>query len=346
MQTYKLIGHIKTLQPVNITLPNTKGMPTSHGNPMIPASSIRGWLRHAAHNAVTEIYAKKGRLLDVDTHYLLASGVDTGRVLAVTGQSTKVGANHAIRLKHPLLSTWGYWGLAGKAAVGSAVADSKDALLVLSGGARQHVFNRNERLSGFVNESELDYLQEIILADAYSAEALVDYKAEIKELKKAIASTTDKDEKAEIRERIKEIEALIRAAKDSRVGAKESIQRPLETIEAIDEGQVLPHRMNVKNPNEHELDLLLWSIAMASLHPFIGGHNNANFGEVAAEWEVTVTDIDNLTPKSLGKIGFDETGFYSTVEGFDANAVTKKILDGTINIGSFVDKEEVLVKLA
>lgn len=340
MQTYKLIGHIKTVQPVNITLPNTKGMPTSHGNPMIPASSIRGWLRHAAHNAVTELYAREGRLLDVDTHYLLASGVDTGRVLAVTGQSTKVGANHAIRLKHPLLSTWGYWGLAGKAAVGSAVADSKDALLVLSGGARQHVFNRNERLSGFVNESELDYLQEIILADAYSAEALVDYKAEIKELKKAIASTTDKDEKAEIRERIKEIEALIREAKDSRVGAKESIQRPLETIEAIDEGQVLPHRMSVKNPNEHELDLLLWSIAMASLHPFIGGHNNANFGEITAEWEVTVTDIDNLTPKSLGKIGFNERGFYSTVEGFDASAVTKKILDGTINIGSFVEKEE------
>ena len=338
MQTFKLIGTIKTIQPVNITLPNTKGMPMSQGNPMIPASSIRGWLRHAAHNAITSIYAKEGRFLDVDTHYLLASGVDTGRVLAVTGQATQIGANHAIRLKHPMLSTWGYWGLAGKAAVGSAVADNKDALLVINGGARQHVFNRNEKLSGFVDETELEYLQEIISADAYSAEALVDYKAEMKEKKKAIMATTDKDEKAEIKVRLDEIEALIRAAKDSRVGAKESIQRPLEMIEAIDEGQMLPHRMTIKNPNEHELDLLLWSIAMGSLHPFIGGHNNANFGEISAEWELVVTDIDNLKPKSLGKIGFNDDGFYSTIEGFDADAVTKKIIEGTINVGSFVEE--------
>ena len=79
---------------------------------------------------------------------------------------------------------------------------------------------------------------------------------------------------------------------------------------------------------------------MASLHPFIGGHNNANFGEISAEWEVTVTEIDNLTPKSLGKIGFDDTGFYSTVEGFDANAVTKKILMALSIVGSFVRREK------
>ncbi|MBO6224243.1 MAG: hypothetical protein J6N72_02145 [Psychrobacter sp.] len=89
MQTYKLIGTITTIQPVNITLPNTKGMPMTQGKPMIPASSIRGWLRHSAHNAVTQAYAKEGKFLDVDTHYLLASGVDTGRVLSVTGQILK-----------------------------------------------------------------------------------------------------------------------------------------------------------------------------------------------------------------------------------------------------------------
>ena len=76
---------------------------------------------------------------------------------------------------------------------------------------------------------------------------MVDYKAEIKELKKAITSTSDKDEKVEIRDRVSlEIRSLRRAAKDSRVGAKEAIQRPLETIEAIDEGQVLPHRMSIR----------------------------------------------------------------------------------------------------
>ena len=338
MRTYKLIGTMNTIQPVNITMPNTKGMPTSKGLPMIPASSIRGWLRHAAHNAVKNIFAKDGRFLDVDTHYLLASGVDTGRVLGVAGQSTKVGANHQIRIKHPMLSTWGYWGLAGKVAVGSAVAGSREALLTVSGGARQHVFNRNEGLSGFINKDELDHLQDILSADAYSAKAMLDYKIELKKLKKEISNTSDKEEKAEIRVRIGEVEEMIDQAKESRAGAKESVQRPLDFIEAIDEGQVLPHRIIVKNPNEYELDLVLWSIAMASIHPFIGGHNNANFGEISAEWELRVSDIDNLTPKVLGKIGFNDDGFYSDIEGFDVNAVTKKIADGTINIGSFVDE--------
>ncbi|MED6316551.1 MAG: hypothetical protein VYA60_04845 [Pseudomonadota bacterium] len=335
MRTYKLIGNITTIQPVNITLPNTKGMPLSQGLPMIPASSIRGWLRHACHDGITELFFANGKTLDVDLHYLIASGVDTSRSLSQSGQSTKVGLSHATRLAHPVLSTWGYWGLAGLASVGSAVASNKDALLVLNGGARQHVFNRNDKLSGFIDESQLGYLQDILQADKYSAEAMADYKLQLKELKSSIGKTSDADEKAEIKEKIKDVELLIREVKDNRIGASESIQRPLEMIEAIDQGQTLPNRMILKNPNEHELDILLWSIAMGSLKPFIGGHSNANFGEVSAEWELSVTDIQNLTPKKLGKIGFNEDGFYSDIEGFDANEVSKKIIDGTINIASF-----------
>lgn len=335
MQTYKLIGHIETVEPVNITLPNTKGMPRSQGLPMIPASSIRGWLRHAAHDGLVELFAKKDQLFSVDFHYLVASGVDTARVLDEKSQSTKVGANADIRRKHPLLSTFGYWGLAGKVAVGNAVATNKDALLVVNGGARQHVFTRNEKLSGFIKEEELDYLEDILKADAFSAEAIADHKIELKALKSKIVATTDKDEKAEIKEQIKEIEDLIRAAKDSRVGASESIRRPLENFEAIDAGQVLPHRILIKDPLTYELELTLWSIAMASLRPYIGGHNNANYGEIKAEWELFVTDIENLQPKSLGKIGFNEEGFFCTIAGFDAAEINQKILDGTINVAEF-----------
>lgn len=338
MRTIKLIGTINTLQPVNITLPNTKGMPRSQGKLMIPASSIRGWLRHACHDGIVELFAQNKKFLDVDTHYLIASGVDTGRVLGVSGQATQIGANQTIRAKHPLLSTWGYWGLAGKLSVGSAVAQSDDAAMQLNGGARQHVFNRNEKLSGFVDASELDYLKDILSADKYSAEAQVDYKAEISELKKQQRNTSDKDEKASIKTRIEEIEVLIREAKDSRIGAREAVQRPLEMIEAIDAGQMLPHRMILKDPTDEEFELTIWSIAMASLRSQIGGHSNANFGEVSAEWNITVTDINSLQPKTLGKVGFnDEDGFYCTVDGFDYEKVTKKITDGTINVGSFTE---------
>ncbi|MGO3640414.1 hypothetical protein ACTXIV_13065 [Psychrobacter celer] len=337
MRTVKFIGNINTIQPVNITLPNTKGMPRSQGRPMIPASSLRGFIRHCAHEGITLLFDKHDKPMDIDFHYLLASGVDTGRVLGVSGQNTKVGANQQIRAKHPMLSLFGYWGLSGKLSVGNAVADNDNALLKVNAGARQHVFNRNEELSNFIDPSELDRLQDILDADKYSAEAIADYKAEKKELPKKIRETSDPDEKAAYKQRSEELDVLIRDAKDSRVGASESIQRPLEQFEAIDAGQMLPHRMLLKDPTDQELHLALWSIAMASLKPYVGGHTNANYGEIHAKWEVMVTDIDNLTPKSLGHVGFNDEGFFHTIEGFDVDEITKQIVDGTINIGSFVE---------
>lgn len=332
MRTIKFVGHIETVQPVNITLPNTKGMPRSQGNPMIPASTLRGYLRHSAHNGIVEVYHNEGTHLSVDEHYLLASGVDTKRVLGVSGQSTQVGANQELRNKHPFLSLFGYWGLAGKFSIGNAVAASSDALLKVSGGSRQHVFKRNESLSDFIDPSELPRLQDILDADKFSAEAIADYKEEKKTLQKQMRDTTDKDEKAECRTRIEELDVLMREAKDARVGASESIQRPLDGFEAIDQGHMLPHRMILKDPNELELHLALWCIAMGSLQPYVGGHSNSNFGEIHAKWDVTVTDITSMTPKKLGEVGFDDGGFFHTIEGFDVDLITKQISDGTINV--------------
>ena len=253
MRTIQLIGHIETIQPVNITLPNTKGMPKSQGFPMIPASSLRGYLRHACHQGITEILHRNDRLLDIDTHYLIATGVDTGRVLGVAGQNTKVGSNQAIRLKHPLLSLFGYWGLSGKLAVGNAVATNENALFKVSGGARQHVFNRNEELSNFIDPSEIPRLQDILEADKYSAEAISGYKEERKNLVIEQRNADHADDKLACKNRIDEIDVLIREAKDMRVGASESIQRPLDSFEAIDQGQMLPHRMTLKSPTVIEL---------------------------------------------------------------------------------------------
>lgn len=342
MRTIQLIGHIETIQPVNITLPNTKGMPKSQGFPMIPASSLRGYLRHACHQGITEILHRNDRLLDIDTHYLIATGVDTGRVLGVAGQNTKVGSNQAIRLKHPLLSLFGYWGLSGKLAVGNAVATNENALFKVSGGARQHVFNRNEELSNFIDPSEIPRLQDILEADKYSAEAISGYKEERKNLVIEQRNADHADDKLACKNRIDEIDVLIREAKDMRVGASESIQRPLDSFEAIDQGQMLPHRMTLKSPTVIELHLALWAIAMASITPYIGGHNNSNCGEIHAKWDVMVTDIDNLTPKNIGEVGFnDERGFFCTVEGFNVDEITKQIVEGTINVSAFKEADKI-----
>lgn len=332
MRTIQFIGNITTVQPVNISIPNVKGMPKSQGLPMIPASSVRGHLRHSAHEGVTALLAKQDKMLTVDEHYLLASGVDTARSLGTSGQNTKVGSNIAIREMNPLLSLWGYWGLSGRFSVGNAVSTSESALLKAGGGSRQHVFNRNEKLHLFVDPSELPRLQDILNADKYSAEAIADYKAETKLLKSGLRGK-DADEKIADNNRIAELAELIREAKDLRVGASETIQRPLESFESIDQGQMLPHRMTLKSPTDIELELALWSIAMASIKPYIGGHTNANFGEISCEWDVFVTDIDNFKPRKLGHVGFNsQEGFFCTIEGFDADDVSSRISDGTINV--------------
>ena len=53
MKTVQFNGTITTLSPVTVSLPDVSGMArTTQGLPMIPASTLRGLLRHSAHEAM------------------------------------------------------------------------------------------------------------------------------------------------------------------------------------------------------------------------------------------------------------------------------------------------------
>ena len=334
MKTVQFNGTITTLSPVTVSLPDVSGMArTTQGLPMIPASTLRGLLRHSAHEAMAYLSHQAGRNLTVDQHYMLAAGVDTARVIK-DGAATKVGHTAALRAKNPMLSVFGRWGLAGRLGVGSAVAQDANCLIIMGNGSRHHPFNRNPGLTDCVPVEELDYLQQILMADSQASESTSDLKDEEKALKKEVRGASA-ERKAEINARLAEIAAIIREVKDERVGSREAIQRPLDGFEAIDAGHQLSHRMTLQNPTDQELHLVLWAIAIASHQPMVGGHRNLGCGYIAGDWTITSQSLGEGKPVELGKVGFNDEGFFCTVPGFDADAVSQAIKSGEIALTDF-----------
>lgn len=329
MSQIKFIGNITTVAPVSVSLPNVKGMPrNTHNSAYIPASSIRGMFRHVAHFALATLLEEKKEFLTVDQHYMLASGVDTARKLKLGGGYETIGKNSNVRQKNPLISLFGNFTVAGNLKVGNAIAaPNEDVIITLGNGARNHPFNRNNQLLGLVQENELSYLQEVMNADALASLEVSEIKAEIAKLNKENKTATPEEKKLNI-VKIDEYNEQIRSTKDARVGASETILRPLDGFEAIDEGVVLSHRMRLSNPSSEELAFFFWVLHKASSNFQIGGHENLGCGEIHAEWTVTETSYSTINPKTIGSIKIDDNGVTITGFEFDYENFEQHILDG------------------
>ena len=328
MKTIFLVGQIKAISPINITIPDVQGMPKdTNGFAYLPATSIRGKLRHSLHEAIARHLAEKGTPLTVDQNYMLGNGVDTGRVLKDTANT--VGANAKLREANPVLSVFGNWGLGGKLGVGSGYTGKKAALY--GGGARHHV--AKDWLQEVIDVSELDYLMDIRSQDGQTSQDAQPIKDRQKLLKREMKGA-DAERKAEINTELAELDTQLRGLKDARVGASESIQRPLESFEVIDHGTVMPHRMALKNPSDIELQAVLLSIAAWAYQPTIGGHHNLGCGEIDAEWEIYEQVFLSNERKLLGKVGFGAQGFFVKGIVFDA-AQTIAILTTDFDLTKF-----------
>lgn len=303
MSQIHFVGTITTASPVSITTPNVNGMlRDSRGNPMISASTLRGWLRHSTHQALTRLKADEDAFFTVDEHYMLASGVDTARVVL---DDESIGAVLKVREQNPFLSLFGRWKFAGRLSVGNAVATPED-VVKLGGGVRTHLFKRSQEMGKFIAEDELGYLAKILAADSDTSEATKDLKNEEKALI-AERRKADPERKAEINMRLEIIKKQVREVKDERTGASETIQRPLDNFEAIDAGVVMPHRMILANPSDDEFMTILFVLLAASKQPLIGGHRNLGCGHIKAEWTLTTLDLCH-PPKTLGHVRIKDFG--------------------------------------
>lgn len=336
MKTVKFIGTITTVSPVNVSLPSVKGIPkNSHNAYYIPASSLRGMLRSTASHAIAHELAKVDKKLSVDDIYMNFSGVDTGRKVKLGGGYETVNKNGPIREVNPQISVFGNFAIGGNLKVGNAYCSETDSPITKYGnGARNHAFNRQPSLVGFVAVEELDYLEKIMNDDALTSLETSDLKKNRKDLEKSLKTATAEERKA-IGTQIDEIDEQIRAAKDARTGSSESILRPLDGFDAIDEGYSLSHRMTLTNPSDKELQYLLWILYKASVNFSVGGHQNLGCGDIHATWKIVESSFDEPTPKTIGELTINDDGFQLTGLNLDAKAIETAIQDGTFNFGSY-----------
>ncbi|EOZ8645470.1 RAMP superfamily CRISPR-associated protein [Acinetobacter baumannii] len=339
-KNYKFVGTITTVQPVSISLPKTIGMPiNTHGSAYIHAASIRGFLRSIAHQAVVLELEKMGKKLTVDQHYMLGSGVDTARVVKLGGGYEAVNKNLPIRTKNPLISLFGNFVVGSHFQIGNALASpNENPLVVLGNGSRSHVFTRNKNLVNSIDENELEYLQNVMSATADTAEQTGNIEDQISKLKKQL-SKADPEAKAAIFTQMAKLDEEMKEVKASRTGSPESIQRILRGFEAIDAGYTLSHRLQITDVTGDELEFFLWVLYKAGYDFRIGGHLNLGCGQVHAEWDVSVSSLDEPKPTKLGKVLINDDGLEIIPNNdvsnnklvFDPSKVEEKIRNGTFD---------------
>ncbi len=316
MTTIIMKGHIVAEGHLTVSRPNTaKGrMPRlPNGSTYFPSSSLNGLWRHAAHEAVAMHREKRHKpKLSLDAHYMLASGVDTARVLENLDMGGSPGAELPVRAKNPLISLFGRWKLAGNLCMGDAFASSQDVIVQQGDGSRSHPFRRRPELTHFVSDEEMDRLESILNADSESSELVKPLEGRVKELKAAMRGATA-EIKAGFQAEIAELDAKIKEIKTGREGAKESVQRPLDTYEAIAAGSVLEHEMRIQGGAELEIGAFLWTTRHVASKPYVGGHKRSGLGRISASWDVRQYAPGANGPEVIGKVSFDDLGFH--VEG-------------------------------
>lgn len=334
MRNIKLVGHIKTVAPVVVSLPSVAGIPkNAQGQYYIPATSVRGMLRGAATVSVCAILNTVGKRLSTDDIYMNYSGVDTGRKIKLGGGYETIGKNIAIREANPIISLFGNFALTGHLKVGNAFCDANTSpISVYGNGSRNHPFNRNPNLFDFVSNNEMEYLKGVMEADALTSLETSDLKNEKVQLKSQLKQA-DSDEKKIIYAQLDEIDAKIKATKQARTGSSESILRTLDGFEAIDPDHNLQHRFTLTNPSQNDLNFFLWTLYKASAYFNIGGHQNLGCGEVHAFWEIKETSLENPIPKIIGTITIDDDGF--KLEGMEDANFNPKLIEAAIIDGAF-----------
>lgn len=314
MTTIIMKGHIVAEGHLTVSRPNSpKGrMPRlPNGTTYFPSSSLNGLWRHAAHEAIVLYREKHSRSkLSLDAHYMLASGVDTGRVVKSSDSGeVRPGEELAIRAKNPLISLFGRWKLAGNLCMGDAIAASQDVIIQQGDGSRSHPFRRRPELTHFVLDYEMDRLSAILNADSESSEMIKPLEGRIKELKSAMRGASA-DVKAGFQSEISELEGKIKDIKGSREGASESIQRPLDTYEAIAAGSILEHELRIQGGAEMELGAFLWTTRHVASRPYVGGHKRSGLGRLSGEWSVSKYELGANGPETIGTMRFDDSGFH------------------------------------
>ena len=324
VKALELIGDITTVDPVAISTPLKKG---GSGNPVpaqterryydgqlvetlvIPASSIRGKLRHIATRLVMEEQTKAGMRFKVRDYLVTALGgvVDVASLKqAQQTETNEAGSDivqdgavdldrqQELRRKNPIVSLFGSMDAAimSKLHVRAAVPIGPIApsVNVIGGGTRASPLHREPEL--FSSGAELfdgtDVLTFIAANTAKvegnkledEAERLVRRARELRRAGNVAAA-----EAADAEAKVLKTKA---AATFEAVGGKVNLQQALWGWQSIPAGTVLRHSMRLERPTEAEAKLFFVVLRAFATHPVVGGHVAVGCGRIAASWKLVI----------------------------------------------------------
>ena len=331
MKYYQFKGAIKLLQPFMINLPNSNQFPTdSHGNPIMPSNTLRGWLRFASYRSLLEVMNEHGIQFSIHEHYLLAKGIDTGN-LVKTERATTMGANVNIRKFNPMMDLYGRWGLASVLGVGSAVA-SKSALVRKPSSSRGHIIDSFDDFERFIVEEDRQLLLEIMNQDAETAPQIQELKSQIKVIQQEKRNAPNLELKNELSQKIQSLQTKVDNIKDNKTGSKESVRRTNFGIEVLDANAEAQHSMKLTGNHYGSFQFLVWTLSKLPLFR-VGGGRAFNYGIVEPLWTITEHSFNHPEGFEVGEVGWVDGRFRFLLKGdlqFDLkdfeNSLTNKEL--------------------
>lgn len=319
--SFNLKGSIKTVQPFYMDSPKQRGIPINvDGVRYISASTIRGALRHSAHNVAAMYLASQGKLLDLETHFALAIGYDLNHRAAPSSFNSECGYYfQKIREKNAFISLFGRWMLASRLGVGNAYATSDDVLVESESMRLQNMFEKKPDLISLLDVPNIESLEAILMSSSknYNGDTLevVQIQKKIKEYRAKIEANKVPLMNKMLETQVKAFEAELTSI--MRTTKVKKVSKEIDSIEMIKAGVEFDNKITVKNASNLEFQTLLFAIYALSLNPYLGARFGTGMGQIEASWEIHKTDIFKTESTVIGKVGFNETGFYSEITDKD-----------------------------
>jgi hypothetical protein len=317
-----LHGVVKAITPISVSRPDDNfksitaddkkprlprmGAKREDVSPFIPGSSFRGAIRRCGRDVIARHLDRK---FTVDELYMLTGGVDTTKLTSSEVVAGEIDKESELREANPMLSLYGRWGLPSHIGVGDLIPQNANCIFTAGAGVRTNEFIRNPAATQLISRDEHDYLKSILASDTESSSEIRGINTAIKSLLKDLRNAESAEAKIQINEEIKQYESKIKGIKDNKVGAENTIQRPLSGFEAIIPGTELNQRLSLMLVSQDELGLFLESFAAFARKPIIGGHANYACGAVSATYDVKFWDENDDKPTTVATISFDEDGF-------------------------------------
>lgn len=301
-------GRITTVTPFTVQLPNKNNeFPHSiDGMPIIQSSTIRGWLRHSVHNAITAMANHQGHSFDVAAHHYMGLGLDVHNQLSKVSQMERKKINRKLKDQNPFFAVFGRWLSGGRLVVNNAVAEKKDSVIQIGCSSSTNILKSDPHVLQQIDPCTISELDSVLLAKVASVDSKCLVKNEIKALQaKLNKPDIDPNLAKLIQSSIKNLERKM--SEFDKVGGS---HRKVNSTVALAENVELKHTMRLNNPSEKDFVFFVWSIFTASKHP-IGGKVGQGYGQIEFEWDIYSETLFDVTRKHIGVIGFNQQeGFY------------------------------------